>query len=301
MGSEALKALTAQIREQAGSLNELDLPGMRAWYDGIGAQTPLASDVTVKEVSAGGVPSEWISTPNAGDAVVLYLHGGGYVIGSPDSHRELCSRIARAAGARVLLIHYRLAPESPFPAAVDDAVKAYRFLLSEGIEPGKIVIAGDSAGGGLTLATLIALRDAGERLPAGAIPLSAWTDLAQTGETIQSKAQEDPIVTGEMLTQMAGTYLNGADSKHPLASPLYADLKGLPPLLFQVGTAETLLDDTRRVAERAKAAGVEVTVEEYEDAFHVFQQMGPDLPESKQALESIGAFVRRRTAAGVTA
>ncbi len=301
MASEALKALTAQIREQAGALGELDLPGMRAWYDSVGTQTPLAADVTVREVSANGVPSEWISTPNAGSSVVLYLHGGGYVIGSPTSHRELCSRIARAAGARVLLINYRLAPENAFPAAVDDAVKAYRFLLAQGVEPSKIVISGDSAGGGLTLATLIALRDAGERLPAGGIPLSAWADLAQTGGTIQTKADVDPIVTGEMLTQMSGTYLNGADNKHPLASPIYADLKGLPPLLLQVGTAETLLDDTRRAAERAKAAGVQVTVEEYDECFHVFQQMGPELPESRQALESIGTFVRQRTAAGVTA
>ncbi|HLZ68689.1 MAG TPA: alpha/beta hydrolase [Dehalococcoidia bacterium] len=301
MASEAMQALTAQIREQAGALGELDLPGMRAWYDGVGTQTPLGADVKVQEVSAGGVPAEWVSTPDAGNGVVLYLHGGGYVIGSPTSHRELCSRIARASGARVLLLNYRLAPESPFPAAVDDAVKAYRFLLAEGVEPSKIIVSGDSAGGGLTLATLVALRDAGERLPAGGVPLSAWTDLAQTGGTIQSKAEEDPIVTGEMLTGMSATYLNGADNTHPLASPLYADFTGLPPLLLQVGTAETLLDDTRRAAERARAAGVDVKVEEYDGAFHVFQQMGPDTPESQQALESIGSFVRQRTAAGVTA
>jgi len=299
MASAELVALTASIREQFGALLGGTVEEMRTGYDAVSA--PLASDVTVQSVDAAGVPSEWVSTPNAGKTVVLYLHGGGYVIGSPNSHRELASRIARAAAARVLLINYRLAPENPFPAAVNDAVATYRFLLQQGVAPGNIAIAGDSAGGGLTLATLCSLRDAGDRLPAAAVTLSAWTDLAITGGTIKSKADVDPMVSGDAVNNMASTYLNGADAKHPLASPLYADLKGLPPLLMQVGTAETLLDDTLRVADRARAAGVAVTVEEYQDAFHVFQAFATQLPEGREAIEKIGGFVRAKAGAGVPA
>lgn len=298
--SEALDTIVAQIRESFGQLEGKSVQEQRAFLDQAFGGIRLAEDITVQQVSANGIPAEWIAAPNAGSAVVLYLHGGGYVIGSIASHRELVSRIARAAAARVLIIDYRLAPESPFPAAVDDAVSAYRFLLSQGVAAEQIAIAGDSAGGGLTLATLIALRDAGERLPACGVTLSAWTDLAITGESIESRAHLDPMVQKQGIAEMAGAYLVGADSQHPLASPLYADFTGLPPLLMQVGTAETLHDDTMRVADKARGAGVDVTVEAWEDMFHVFQSSAAALPEGQQAIEKIGAFVQARTRAAPT-
>lgn len=290
--SEALDKVVTRLREGFGALGGMSLEEQRAFYDRAGSEIPIDADVIVNPTSAGGVPAEWIAAPNADRAVVLYLHGGGYVIGSVNSHRELCAQISRAAAARVLLLDYRLAPEHAFPAALDDALTAYRFLLDEGIAPSEIAIAGDSAGGGLTLALLMALRDAGMALPACAVTLSAWTDLAATGESLKTRADEDPFVSGAMIEAMAGTYLAGADSRHPHCSPLYGSFKGLPPLLMQVGTAETLLDDTLRVAEKARAEGVDVTVETYEDLFHVFQQLGGDLPERLQAIERIGAFIR---------
>lgn len=230
-------------------------------------------------VEAGGVPAEWVVPPNATDTQILYLHGGGYVLGSINTHRGLVSRIARAAEARGLVLDYRLAPEHPFPAAIEDAVAAYRFLLNEGAEPAQIAIAGDSAGGGLTLATLISLRDAGDPLPACAVTLSAWTDLANTGESRRTRADLDPMDDPDS-PPLGDYYLDGVDPKHPLASPLYADLHGLPPLLMQVGTHETLHDDTIRLAEKAKAAGVDLTLEIDEGMIHVYQMYASMVPEA---------------------
>ncbi len=259
---------------------------------------PLAPDVTCQAVEANGVPGEWISTPEAdGSCVIYYLHGGGYAIGSVNTHREMVSRIARAAKARALAINYRLAPEHPFPAAVEDAVTAYRWLLDSGISPERIVIAGDSAGGGLALATLIALRDAGDPLPAAAVCISPWTDLAVTGATMDSKAAVDPMIRKEDAIEGAKLYLAGADPRTPLASPLYADLAGLPHLLVQVGTSETLLDDSVRLAERARAAGVDVTLEQWEDMIHVWHFFAFILPEAQQAIARIGEFVREHVPA----
>jgi acetyl esterase/lipase len=272
----------------------LDPVAARADLEALTTMAPMPEDVDCKPVRAGGVPAEWVTAPGAGARVVLYLHGGGYVIGSINSHRDLAARISRAAGARVLVLDYRLGPEHPFPAAVDDALGAYRWLLAEGHAPRNVAIGGDSAGGGLTLATLVALRDAKETLPGAGICLSPWTDLAGTGESLHTKADDDPMVQWSRLAQYAAAYLGKEDPRTPLASPLYADLRGLPPLLIQVGTAETLLDDATRVAERAKAAGVDVTYEEWDDMIHVFQVFAALLPEGQQAIEKIGAFVRAR-------
>jgi acetyl esterase/lipase len=189
-----------------------------------------------------------------------------------------------------------LAPEHPHPAAVDDATAAYRWLLSQGVNPARLAIAGDSAGGGLTIATLVALRDAGVQLPAAAVSLSPWVDLEGLGESMTTKASVDPMVQAEPLRRFGKHYLASHDPRTPLAAPLYADLSGLPPLLIQVGSAETLLDDSTRIAERARKAGVKVTLDEWEDMIHVFQAFAVILPEGQQAIEKIGAFIREHAA-----
>ena len=234
----------------------------RVWYEQFTAQFELPEDAVFEQVGAGGVSAEWISTPGvAEDRVVMYLHGGGYMIGSMRTHRSPLSYLSRVSDARVLGLNYRLAPEHPFPAAVEDSVAAYRWLLAEGVSPRRIAIGGDSCGGGLTIATLVALKYFGDPLPAAGISHSGWTDLAHTGDTFETKAEEDPLIDKEMLEGMAAAYLGDRSRTTPLASPYYADLQGLPPLLVQVGTAEVLLDDSLRLADRAKEAGVDVTLE----------------------------------------
>jgi acetyl esterase/lipase len=270
----------------------------RQGFDLLAAKFPIAPDITCEKVDAVGVPAEWLVAPGAESGrVLLYLHGGGYVIGSINTHRDLAGRLSRAAAARVLLIDYRLAPEHPQPAAVEDATAAYRWLLRNGAAPARTVIAGDSAGGGLTVATLVALRDAGEPLPAAGVCLSPWVDLEGIGESMTTKASVDPIVQRPGLLWFANLYLGGAHPRTPLAAPLYADLHGLPPLFIHVGTAETLLDDATRLADRAKAAGVDVTLEAWEEMIHVWHLFAALLPEGQQAIERLGASIRQRTAA----
>jgi epsilon-lactone hydrolase len=270
---------------------------MRANFEKMAGVFPVAVDVKCEPVNAGGVKSEWVTAPGA-DAgrAVLYLHGGGYVIGSINTHRALAARISTAAKARVLVIDYRLAPEHPFPAAVEDSVAAYRWMLAQGLKPSRIAVAGDSAGGGLTVATLVAIREAKLASPGAGVCLSPWIDLEGLGDSMKSKASVDPMVQKEALIEMAAQYLKGQNARSPLAAPLYADLAGLPPLLVQVGTAETLLDDSTRLAERARKAGVKVTLEPWENMIHVFQVFAPMLDEGQQAIEKIGEFVRANAA-----
>jgi monoterpene epsilon-lactone hydrolase len=257
----------------------------------------VAKDVTCEPVTAGGVPAEWIVAPGAAaDRVILYLHGGGYVMGSINTHRAMIARISRAAQAKALALGYRLAPEHPHPAAVEDATAAYRWLLAEGYKPNKIVIAGDSAGGGLTLATLLALRDAGIPLPAAAVPISAWSDMEGTGASVQTRASRDPMVTNATLLDMSKAYIGNGDPKNPLASPLHGDYHGLPPMLIQVGDAEILLDDSIRVTEKAKAAGVKVDLEVWPEMVHVWHVYAKILPEAQQAIDRIGQYVIEHTA-----
>ena len=256
----------------------------------------VAADVKCESVSADGVPAEWIVPPGAEPhRVLLYLHGGGYVIGSINSHRAMIARIARASRARAIAIDYRLAPEHPFPAAVEDATRAYRWLLAQGNAARNMVIAGDSAGGGLTLAVLATLRTAGDPMPAAAVTISPWTDLEGTGDSMRSNAGRDQTVAVEDLGEMARMYLGTSDPKNPLASPLYADFRGFPPLLIQVGAAEGLLDDSTRVAKRAKAAGVEVELEIWEDMVHVWQIYAKLLPAGQEAIDKIGKFILAHT------
>ncbi len=300
MASEELHAVIEMLKARpvaaAPTLEET-----RAGFEAMGAMFPAPDGTVTEAVSAGGVPCEWSSAPGANPGVnVLYVHGGGYVIGSIATHRGLVARISAASGARALSVDYRLAPEHPFPAAVEDAVTAYRWLLANGGSAARTVIAGDSAGGGLTVATLLALRDSGDPLPAAGVCLSPWVDLEGTGGSMTSKASVDPIVQRDGLRGMAAQYLAGADPKTPLAAPLHADLTGLPPLLIQVGTSETLLDDAVRISEKAQAAGVDVTLEPWEEMIHVWQ-LFPMLPEAHQAVERIGQFIKERTGTPVTA
>ena len=256
---------------------------------------PTPTDVIVETVAAPVASAEWLRPPSArADGVLLYLHGGGYVIGSPRSHRHLAAAIAVAARATGLLLDYRRAPEHPFPAAVDDAVAAYRWLLSRGISPERVVVAGDSAGGGLTVATLLALRDAGVPLPAGGVCISPWTDLTRPAESYVTNLT-DPIVKPGMIVEMAQAYLGGANAKSPLASPMHADLRGLPPLLIQVGGGELLRDDAEGLATRAKEAGLDVTLEVWDEMVHVWHWFLPMLDEAGAAIDRIGEFARQRT------
>jgi acetyl esterase/lipase len=255
---------------------------------------PVAESVTFEPLSADGVPAEWIVPEGAPErSVLLYLHGGGYCIGSINTHRSMVSHIAGAAKTRALLIDYRLAPENPFPAAVEDSTAAYKWLLSRGIAAGDIIVAGDSAGGGLTVATLLSLKEQGIGLPAAAVLISPWVDLAATGDSIISKADIDPMVKKEGLMEMAEAYMGGTDPRTPLASPLYADMDGLPPMLIQVGTAEILLDDATRMADRARKAGVDVTLNTAEDMCHVWHFFSSMLPEALEAIEAVARFMRK--------
>jgi acetyl esterase/lipase len=291
MASEQMRTITELIRSQP-VLTGAPVEQLRANMEAMAMTVPPPADVTYEPVDAGGVPAEWVTAPDARtDAAILYLHGGGYAIGSIATHRILAANISRAAGVRLLLIDYRLAPEHPYPAAVDDATAAYRWLLAQGLEPGNLAISGDSAGGGLTVATLLALRDAGDPLPACAVPMSPWVDMDQSAESYSTRGDLDPMVSAVGLKQMAEWYLAGRDHTTPLASPLHADLRGLPPLLVQVGDHEVLLDDSVRLVERANAAGVDATCEIGDECFHVYQAF--PVPEADEAITRLAAFVRR--------
>ena len=286
------------VREHLAKLppaSSLTIEQRRAQYERAERVFPTPADVAIQPVKAPQRPAEWLAPPGVTpDTVVLYFHGGGYVIGSPRSHRHLAAAIARAAGTAALLLDYRLAPEHPFPAALDDAVAAYRWLLGRGIAPERVVLAGDSAGGGLTVAALIALRERGLPRPAGGVCISPWVDLTCSGASYETKAATDPIVTLDGVASLAQAYVGRGDLKAPLVSPLYADLRNLPPLLVQVGSEEVLLDDARGLAERARAAGVHVTLEEWPAMIHVWHWFLPMLDEADQGIAVIGNFVRSR-------
>jgi monoterpene epsilon-lactone hydrolase len=264
----------------------------RKRLDALGAQYPLPPDVRVEPVDANGVAAEWTTTPEADPTrAILFLHGGGYISGSIDSHRHMIAQAGREARARTLALGYRLAPEHPFPAALDDAIAGYRFLLSQGFAPETIAVAGESAGGGLAVATLMLLHDAGEPLPACAWLSSPWVDLTMTGASIRTKAAVDPLLSEPYLAELAKAYLNGTDPLNPLASPLHADLRGLPPMLIQVGSAEILLDDAVRLAGAAGAADVRVTLEVWPDMIHAWHLFYQQVAAGRRALAAVGAFI----------
>ncbi len=255
---------------------------------------PLPEGIEFEPTSAAGVPALWVRpTDGRDDAALLYLHGGGYVIGSPATHRGITSRLALLLDCPVLSLDYRLAPEHPHPAAVEDSVAAYEWLLDRGIAPDRLAVAGDSAGGGLTFATLLKLRDGGTALPACAVGISPWTDMQGTGESMQRLADVDPMVTPVGLSRMAAWFIGEGDPRDPYASPLYGDLQDLPPLLVHVGEVETLLDDSVRFADRARAAGVDVTLEVFPEMIHVFHAFCGLVPESDAACDAVAAFMRK--------
>lgn len=291
MPSAPLENVAAALRQRRENAPRT-VEGLREEFGRYLAFFPADATVHRKHVIAGGVPGEWfLPTTTAPGRTLLYLHGGGYVIGDTTTHQCLIAEVAKACGARCLALNYRLAPEHPFPAAIDDALAAYRWLLSERVAPEKLVVAGDSAGGGLTLALLLAARDAGLPLPGAAVALSPWTDLAATGASLDTHADRDPMLDKRGVIAFSRYYLKGADPRTPLASPLYGELAGLPPLLVQVGSAEILLDDATRFAARAEAAGVAVQLEVWEEMLHVWHLFSPILREGREAIDGIGRFV----------
>ena len=298
MASPELAGLIEGLR--ANSL-DLTVPPAeaRSAFEAMLADIPFADDLHSEPMVLDGVPGLRIASPQSDAALaLLYLHGGGYVIGSASGYRSLAAELGRAAGAVTYAIDYRLAPEHRFPAAIDDSVTAYRALLAQGIAPSRIVLAGDSAGGGLTLAVLLALRDAGLPMPASALLISPWADLTGSADTLASKAPEDPALTADGLHVSAERYLATADPRDPRASPIFADLKGLPPLFVQVGTAEILLDDAVAIARAAGMAGVELQLSIWPDMIHVWHAFAFMLPEGRNAIDEAGRFLARQLARG---
>ena len=267
---------------------------------GMESRTKLAKlppKTKIEKVSFNGISAEWICAKEAHEGrVILYLHGGGYNVGSPNTHRELAAHISMASGAKVLLPDYRLAPEHPFPSALEDATSAYRWLLDTGLTGGDISIAGDSSGGGLSIATSISLRDAGEPSPASIVCISPWTDLEMSGNSIKTHAEIDPMLNLQSLKIMASNYIGDGDPRSPLISPIHADLKGISPLLIHVGSDEMLLDDSTRIAEKAKSAEVDVTIKIYDQMWHAWHLNVRLMPEAKNAIKELGSFIRKHFA-----
>ncbi|WP_101675122.1 alpha/beta hydrolase [Alloalcanivorax mobilis] len=291
--NQALKAVIERVRGVYGRWRrDTSVAEMRAdWERLFQPREPI----TPHYFDAKGVPVAWIAAPGADDTrTLIYFHGGGFRVGSVASHAELMLHLSRTAGCRVLGVNYRCTPEYGYPAPVEDGLAVYRFLIEEGIDPARIALAGDSAGANLALNLLLRLRDQSEPLPAGALLMSAWTDLAATGESYESRADADPIHQRPMIQSMAAGYLGaGIAADDAAASPLYASLNGLPPMLLQVGEAETVLDDSRRFVELARDAGNAVELAVYPRMIHVFQQFMHELPEARAALDEAGAFLRR--------
>lgn len=290
MPSEAFTNIETMLRGMMPD-PDIDTDALRAGYDLLGSMFPPAEAVTVSDGETAGVTGQWHDPAEHDDRTILYLHGGGYVIGSSSSHRSLVSHLATAARARAFVPDYRLAPEHPFPAAIDDACAVYRGLLDSGVDPARLIVAGDSAGGGLTVATLIRLRDEDTVLPAAAVVISPWADLTQSGDSMRTFGDQDLIVKPAMLDRWATLYLGDAPAGAPWSSPLFGDLAGLPPLLIHVGDQESLLDDARRLDVNAREAGVDAELAVAADMIHVWHMFAGSVPESDEAVAAIGAWV----------
>ena len=298
MASPEFHAYQARAAAQAQPSAPPSIPELRARIDATLGSVPLEPGVAARRTDAGGVPCIALERAGGGrDPVLLYFHGGGYRIGSAQAWRAYGSRLAAALHARVRVADYRLAPEHPFPAAVEDAVRAYRGLLARGESPGRIVLAGDSAGGGLAAAALLAIANEKAPLPAGAACLSPWTDLTNRGDSYRTRAHLDKLFGHAQAEAAAALYLAGHPAADPLASPLFGDWAGMPPLLIHAGDAEVLLDDASALAGRARAAGVDVHLSVYPEMPHVWHLAYPAFPEAVRAVEEIAAFVRRAVSA----
>jgi acetyl esterase/lipase len=291
MVSAELEAIIVLMRARPDVAG--DFAARRAEMEAATSAWPVPEGTAVEAVDAAGVPCEWVVAPGADTRrTVLYLHGGAYTTGSLVTHRRHVAQLSAASRARVLNVDYRLAPEHPHPAAVEDAVAAYRWLTSAaGTRPDQVVLAGDSAGGGLAAAALVALRDAGDALPAGAALISPWTDLTFSGRSHDTRVAVDPLCSRVSLRPSAHAYVAGGDPGAPLVSPAHADLAGLPPLLVHVGDHETLLDDSRLLAERASAAGVAVDLWVAPEMIHVWHLFAGMAPESDEALATLGRWI----------
>jgi epsilon-lactone hydrolase len=295
-------ALSAFLRYRVRPLSKDggDVDRVRAFAKRHEAKLRPPKDWRVRELLLPPLKGEWIEpdTDRADDPTdrrtILYFHGGGYFFHSPQSHRSITFALARRSVSRVFALDYRLAPEHPFPAALEDAVAAYRRLMVDGVPPRKLIVGGDSAGGGLALATLVSLRDHGDPLPAGAVLFSPWTDLAATGPSLVANDRTDPMFIGPDMGKAARHYLGTMPGTNPLASPLYAGLEGLPPLFVQASTAEVLLDDTLRVVEKARRQGVDVIYKGWPDLPHAWPFFAPLLPEARAALNEAAAFILSR-------
>jgi monoterpene epsilon-lactone hydrolase len=273
---------------------DYDPQAMRQRADQVRIFSHPRKNVQVLPVNAAGVPSEWLIPVGASqNRAMLYIHGGAWFMGSANTHRSFVSRLIYAAGLRALMINYRLAPEHPFPAGLEDCIVAYDWLLQNGISATKIIVAGDSAGGNLTLALLVALRDANKPLPRAAVAISPATDLAFTGQSVHTRIKLDPIFSHGGPSTIIQDYITTHDPHEPLISPLYADLHGLPPILIHVGDHEILLDDSVRFGQRALQAGVDATTVVWPEMFHVFQLFTPLLPEARKSVEQIAGFIRK--------
>ena len=292
--SEALKTLYRGWAAALAANPEMPLDELRLMFEHWGDVTAEPGGVDYIEANADGVPALWaVPKGCAEDRVLLCMHGGGYVTASMYTHRKVYGHLAKAIGCRALIPHYRRAPEHVHPAPVDDAVTAYRWLLDQGVEPGHIALTGDSAGGALAVTTLLRARERNLPMPAATMPLSPWVDMEITGETLVSNREKDAIVQREVVEVMATTFLGeGGNRRDPLANPLYADLKGLPPVYIQVGGDETLLDDSRRLAERARNAGVDVRLGVFPELQHVFHFSAGHAPEADEAIRKLAEWVR---------
>jgi epsilon-lactone hydrolase len=295
--SEQLLALVRRLRAAPFNADTKSVPELRENFEQFAAGfADIPASTRFEAVEDAGVDMEWAIAENAfDDAVVLYFHGGGYTIGSIPAYRDHSARLSAMTGARTLSVGYRLAPEHPYPAALDDARTAYGWLLGQGISPERIMFAGDSAGGGLALAAMVALRDDGDPLPAGAVLLSPLADMAHTGASVQERAHLDPIVTPKGSHAYSVRYL-GEDGEYdaPYASPIYADLTGLPPVLVTVGTDELLLDDSIRVVRKIKDSGGQADLDVWPRMIHIFPFFASQVPEAQRAMEYISRFIRTR-------
>jgi len=290
---ETVRQLLAQMQNMVGDAPSVE--ELRAGYSQMGGMAPMAPDVSVEQVGLGGVSGLRLTPPTAQSArTILYFHGGGYVIGSPIGHRSMVSHIATHLKAVAYSMDYRMAPEAPFPAAPEDGLAAYSALLDGGAAPDKIIISGDSAGGGLTMATALKIKAAGLPLPAGLMPLSPWANLENNGWTYGFIGDRDPMIQQEGIDGMATTYLNGASAADPLASPVNGDLAGLPPILIQVGSEEALLSDATLLAERAGAHGVAVDLQIWPGQIHVFQYFHGLLSDAHRAFEAMATWSETR-------